>query len=176
MIRAPTHQNSPSSSTVMPRFPLSVSPTLDHSSELMVNREKVLFSYIKCTYPFQTRFYVESHLCFNLFFLFLHSMHTSMCMQHKVVKLRREADDPAGLSSKFHMPFCILQLLWPHFHAADELKEQLYAFYSQSKAVAPPPDDLTLPPVPHLSLQAPFHSVLPHGFLMRISGIVSFRK
>lgn len=35
-----THQNSPSSSTVMPRLPLSVSPTLDHSSELTANSEQ----------------------------------------------------------------------------------------------------------------------------------------
>lgn len=39
-----------------------------------------------------------------------------------VAKLWREADDPAGFPPKFHMPFCILQLLWPHFHAAEELK------------------------------------------------------
>lgn len=29
---------------------------------------------------------------------------------------------------------------------------------------------------PHLSLQAPFHSILPQGFLMRIRGMVSFLK
>lgn len=34
-----TYQNSPSSSTVMPRFFLSVSPTFDHSSELTNNKQ-----------------------------------------------------------------------------------------------------------------------------------------
>ncbi len=33
------HQNSPSSATVMPRLPLSVSPTFDHSSELTRNKQ-----------------------------------------------------------------------------------------------------------------------------------------
>lgn len=36
-----THQNSPSSSTVMPRFPRSMSPTLDHSSELTNEQMKI---------------------------------------------------------------------------------------------------------------------------------------
>lgn len=35
-----THQNSPSSSTVMPRSPLSISPTFDHSSELTNTQAK----------------------------------------------------------------------------------------------------------------------------------------
>ena len=34
-----TYQNSPSSSTVMPRLPRSVSPTFDHSSELMTSKQ-----------------------------------------------------------------------------------------------------------------------------------------
>lgn len=37
-----THQNSPSSSTVMPRLPLSVSPIFDHSTELTYSKKSNL--------------------------------------------------------------------------------------------------------------------------------------
>lgn len=183
----------------MPRFPLSVSPTLDHSSELDVHTETFL-----CENVTHTSFCVELNLCFLLFVLSLALFPTSYkrffcgfsCICHNL-------NLPQKSKSIFLVPFAnhahvqathggktvLLDFLQTStglfaffnffgltFTKTKSSSSKLNTFYSQSEAVAPPPGAPTPPPVPYLSLQAPFHSVLPQGFLMRIRGMVSFRK
>lgn len=191
----------------MPRFPLSVSPTFDHSSELIVIRENYFFFlcfYNHCIDTFQTSCYVESCPRFLPFLLSfipfpqvchnLNSSRESSSSQkhfptysfasnatHARATYGSKTVEGSGRSRwiSFKLPHAFLHssttLAWFSCRRGAQVANSAYFVVTQRLWLRPP-DALSPPPVPHLSLQAPFHSVLPQGFLMRIRGMVSFRK
>lgn len=98
---------------------------------------------------------------------------------------RRKQTILQDMSKKYHMFFTFLNFLFIYFLSIEIYYESFFfktnkqkttnlvAFKkNQSINVERNPSLATS----HLSLQAPFHSVLPQGFLMRIKGMVSFLK